>query len=80
MSNIINLIPNFIIPYSRYVSFYNEWNNNEEWQKHLRYGQALYNYLNLYKMNQTPFLDALYNEPDRNKVQVLINSAMDLVN
>jgi len=73
-------IPTFIIPVSAFNSFTKAWSDNEEWQKHLRYGQALYNYLDLHKMNQTPFLDALYNEPDRNKVQVLINSAMDLVN
>jgi len=73
-------VPSFIIPASAFNSFTKEWSSNENWQKHLRYGQALYNYLNLHKMTQTPFLDALYNEPSRTKVQALINSAMDSVN
>ena len=72
--------PSFIIPSSSFNSFTKEWSSNEDWQKHLRYGQALYNYLELHKMNQTPFLDALYNEPSRIKVQALINSAIDLIN
>lgn len=43
-----------------------EWDNfieqwgTPEWQRNLRYGQAFYNYFNLFKMKQTPELDCLY--------------------
>jgi len=75
-----DISPDFTLPYSRYVSFQHEWIANEEWQKHLRYGQALYNYLDLHKMNQTPFLDKLYNELDINKVLIYTNKIMDYEN
>jgi len=75
-----DLSPNFTIPYSRYLSFYDEWVDNEEWQEHLRFGQAFYNYLDLGKMTQTPFHDKLYNEVYEYKVLDYIDEVMDYAN
>jgi truncated hemoglobin YjbI len=54
------------IPLSRYKQFLTWWLSPEaqEERKHLRFGQAFYNYMELHKMQQTPWLDCLYNARD----------------
>ena len=47
------------IEHMEWYNFIDKYNN--EWKEHLRYGQAFYNYFNLFKMKQTPELDCLYN-------------------
>lgn len=43
-----------------YNNFLKQW-NEPSWHRNLRFGQAFYNYFNLFKMKQTPELEMLYN-------------------
>lgn len=51
------------IPFTQYQDFCRDWNKNPATRKNLRFGQAFYNFAELHKMTQTPFLDTLYNAP-----------------
>lgn len=61
-----------------------EWNNfittwkSDEWQRHLRYGQAFYNYFNLFKMKQTPDLEKLYNTRNDMEARDLIDCMFEI--
>ena len=59
-----------------------EWDNFiEQWStpdwRHLRFGQAFYNYFNLHKMKQTKELDMLYNS-DADEASKLIHSMFEI--
>lgn len=41
-----------------------------------RFGQAFYNYFELYRMKQTPWHDVLYNATDRN-ARAMIEATLD---
>lgn len=43
-----------------YNNFLKQW-KEPSWHRNLRFGQAFYNYFNLFKMKQTPELEMLYN-------------------
>jgi hypothetical protein len=51
----------FTIPFTQYQDFCRLWNKSPDMRHNLRFGQAFYNYADLHKMTQTPFLDKLYN-------------------
>lgn len=60
-----------------------EWDNFiEQWStperhRNLRFGQAFYNYFNLFKMKQTPELEMLYNL-DGWKAEKMIREMFDV--
>ena len=56
--------------------FIEQW-GTPEWHRNLRFGQAFYNYFNLYKMKQTKELDMLYNS-DGDKASKLIHSMFEI--
>ena len=43
-----------------YNNFLKQW-EEPSWHRNLRFGQAFYNYFNLFKMKQTQELEMLYN-------------------
>jgi len=52
-----------IVPYTQYKAFCKEWNTTDI-SKHLRFGQAFFNFAELHKMTSTVFLNKLYNAND----------------
>lgn len=68
-----------VIPYSQWRAFLEHWNTHNEWRAHLRLGQAFYNWANLHKMTQTPWLDKLYNA-DFDITMDMVNTVMDWEN
>lgn len=63
------------IEHREWYNFIDKYNN--EWKEHLRYGQAFYNYFNLFKMKQTPQLEMLYNL-DGWKAEKMIREMFDV--
>ena len=57
-------------------NFIKQW-STPEWHRNLRFGQAFYNYFNLYKMKQTKELDMLYNS-DGDEASKLIHSMFEI--
>jgi hypothetical protein len=74
-----NLNAGMVIPYTQYREFCREWNANGDWQKHLRFGQAFFNWANLHKMTQTPWLDKLYNA-NNTKARAMMLEVIDWEN
>lgn len=68
-----------VIPYTQYQQFLLAWQENLAWQQHLRLGQAFYNWANLHKMTQTPWLDRLYNA-DNKTAREMMEANMDWFN
>lgn len=66
-----------IIPFTQYQAFYRLWNKKE--YKHLRFGQAFYNYADLHKMTQTPWLEKLYNAKNE-EAEMMLLSEIDYAN
>lgn len=62
------------IPGSSYAMFVKEWKEKKggEW-KHLRYGQAFFDYFKMYKMTPRPDLNRLYESDDRNFVERFVD-------
>jgi len=59
-----------VIPYSQYREFCNEW-NTKGLSRHLRFGQAFFNFAELHKMTPSDFLDKLYNAPQKEAIEML---------
>jgi len=69
----------FTIPNTQYVEFCKIWAKSPGMQRHLRFGQAFYNYANLHKMTQTPFLDKLYNASTEDAEKMILE-IIDCIN
>ena len=59
-----------------YNNFLKQW-NEPSWHRNLRFGQAFYNYFNLFKMKQSPELEMLYNLDD-GKAEKMILEMFDI--
>lgn len=62
------------IPLTQFDAFMAEWWAHLCWQKQLRLGQAFYNWANLHKMTQTPWLDKLYNADSAIAAQMMLDA------
>lgn len=68
-----------IICKSQYQRFLSEEWSKDEVRKNLRLGQAFFNWANLHKMQQTPWLDKLYNA-DNLMAEAMILDKLDWEN
>ena len=64
------------IEQQEYNNFLKQW-NEPSWHRNLRFGQAFYNYFNLFKMKQTPGLEMLYNL-DGGEAEKMIREMFDI--
>lgn len=60
------------VPLSMYEAFCTHWDNSPDERKHLRFGQAFFNWANLHKMSPSPWLDLLYNADDAKARKMLL--------